>query len=402
MSHARSSHNLHSYRFENLKSLVYQLVKLVPFETNHLTCTAQAPPDIYFVGTQSIWHQWFEKHLVIVALLVNNTIGINWMGRANAPQYIAYLRIVFGLLSWNWGERRGKGCVFIKDWIKPFFPLFLTRLLPKVSNTHGRFLKWTLERIWKEMVEPDFIYCPGMCLEENCVNLIQGSQFPQPGFEPIILQLWIRVADEFRIKRRKSHTVQLSGGQMSVLSLVLWIWYWHFLFICFYLFVCLFLFICLFICLSIYLSICLSLYLYVYLSSYSSVRPSVRLSIHPSIHLSIYLSICLSVCLSIYLSIYLSVYLSICICLSLYLSIHPSVRPSVRLSVCLTIYLSVCLSDCLSIYLSVCLCIYLFIYCNWVSSWWQWLVDLYKNRKQTTQKEKQYTKQYKKHRIHKI
>jgi len=32
----------------------------------------------------------------------------------------------------------------------------------------------------------------------------------------------------------------------------------------------------------------------------------------------------------------------------------------------------------------------IFIYCSWVSTWWQWSVDLYKNRKETAQKEKQY------------
>jgi len=32
----------------------------------------------------------------------------------------------------------------------------------------------------------------------------------------------------------------------------------------------------------------------------------------------------------------------------------------------------------------------IFIYCNWVSTRWQWSVDLYKNRKETAQKEKQY------------
>jgi len=30
----------------------------------------------------------------------------------------------------------------------------------------------------------------------------------------------------------------------------------------------------------------------------------------------------------------------------------------------------------------------IFIYCNWVSTRWQWSVDLYKHRKETTQKEK--------------
>ena len=38
-----------------------------------------------------------------------------------------------------------------------------------------------------------------------------------------------------------------------------------------------------------------------------------------------------------------------------------------------------------------------FIYRNWVCTWWQWSVDLYKNRKETAQKEQQYTKKkYKK------
>jgi hypothetical protein len=37
----------------------------------------------------------------------------------------------------------------------------------------------------------------------------------------------------------------------------------------------------------------------------------------------------------------------------------------------------------------------IFIYCKWVSIRWQWSVDLYKNRKETAQNEKQYTKQYK-------
>jgi len=35
-----------------------------------------------------------------------------------------------------------------------------------------------------------------------------------------------------------------------------------------------------------------------------------------------------------------------------------------------------------------------FIYCNCVSSWWQWSADLYKNGKETAQKKKRYTKQY--------
>jgi hypothetical protein len=77
----------------------------------------------------------------------------------------------------------------IMDWFKPIFPLFLILLLPKISNTHGRVLNWALERIWKKKVDPDLVYCLGICLEENRVNLIQGSQFPQPGFEPIILRL---------------------------------------------------------------------------------------------------------------------------------------------------------------------------------------------------------------------
>jgi len=36
-----------------------------------------------------------------------------------------------------------------------------------------------------------------------------------------------------------------------------------------------------------------------------------------------------------------------------------------------------------------------FFFCNWVSTRWQWPVDLYKYRKETTKKKKPYTKQYK-------
>jgi len=39
------------------------------------------------------------------------------------------------------------------------------------------------------------------------------------------------------------------------------------------------------------------------------------------------------------------------------------------------------------------------ICCNWVSTRWQWSVDLNKNRKETVQKVKRHKK---KHRIHKI
>jgi len=43
----------------------------------------------------------------------------------------------------------------------------------------------------------------------------------------------------------------------------------------------------------------------------------------------------------------------------------------------------------------------IFIYCNWVSVRWQLSVDLYKNRKEKAQKEKQYTTQYKTKKKHK-
>jgi hypothetical protein len=36
----------------------------------------------------------------------------------------------------------------------------------------------------------------------------------------------------------------------------------------------------------------------------------------------------------------------------------------------------------------------IFMYCNLISTRWQWSVDLDENRKKTAQKEKQYTKQY--------
>ena len=38
----------------------------------------------------------------------------------------------------------------------------------------------------------------------------------------------------------------------------------------------------------------------------------------------------------------------------------------------------------------------IFIDYNWVSALWQWSIHLYTNRKMTAQKEKQYTKQFKK------
>jgi hypothetical protein len=34
----------------------------------------------------------------------------------------------------------------------------------------------------------------------------------------------------------------------------------------------------------------------------------------------------------------------------------------------------------------------IFVYCNWVSTRWQWSVDLCKHRKEAAQKEKQYIK----------
>jgi len=43
---------------------------------------------------------------------------------------------------------------------------------------------------------------------------------------------------------------------------------------------------------------------------------------------------------------------------------------------------------------------YLFIYCNLVSTWWQWLVDLYKSRRDSTKGETIH-KTIQKHRIHK-
>jgi hypothetical protein len=45
--------------------------------------------------------------------------------------------------------------------------------------------------------------------------------------------------------------------------------------------------------------------------------------------------------------------------------------------------------------LHVMMMIIIFIYCNCFSTSWQWSVDLYKNRKETVQKDKKYTKQYK-------
>ena len=37
-----------------------------------------------------------------------------------------------------WGMSWGKGCTYIKDWLKSFFPLSNLTPLIKVPNTHGR------------------------------------------------------------------------------------------------------------------------------------------------------------------------------------------------------------------------------------------------------------------------
>ena len=61
-----------------------------------------------------------------------------WGGWGNicpSLQYFFLHRIVFWLLTWrganknNGGECGGKGCMYIKDWFKPFFALFLPWLL---------------------------------------------------------------------------------------------------------------------------------------------------------------------------------------------------------------------------------------------------------------------------------
>jgi hypothetical protein len=57
----------------------------------------------------------------------------------NALQYFIYQRIVFLLLSCRganikkWVRGMGKGCMFIKDWFKSVFPLFLTWFLHKLK-----------------------------------------------------------------------------------------------------------------------------------------------------------------------------------------------------------------------------------------------------------------------------
>jgi hypothetical protein len=47
------------------------------------------------------------------------------------PQYFFYVRIIFLSTVLKRGKNtgvtvRGKGCMYIKDWFKPNFPLFLT------------------------------------------------------------------------------------------------------------------------------------------------------------------------------------------------------------------------------------------------------------------------------------
>ena len=68
-------------------------------------------PDIYLFCKPTVhFHQYFEmRRFIIILLMNNNTTDVNCGGGANAHQYVSYLRIVFfWLLSWNWGERKGK------------------------------------------------------------------------------------------------------------------------------------------------------------------------------------------------------------------------------------------------------------------------------------------------------
>jgi hypothetical protein len=67
-------------------------------------------------------------------------------GGANNPQYFSYLIIYF--FGYCAEEKQTKiigvrvgvnGFMCINSWFKPIFPLFLTRILHKVPNTHGRF-----------------------------------------------------------------------------------------------------------------------------------------------------------------------------------------------------------------------------------------------------------------------
>jgi len=82
---------------------------------------------------------------------IENQNGVTWWGQKGArgaytPQYYFYLRIYlfFLLLIWKGtnktaGRMGGKGCMCIKDWFNPIFPLFLTWILRKIPNMRDEF-----------------------------------------------------------------------------------------------------------------------------------------------------------------------------------------------------------------------------------------------------------------------
>jgi len=70
------------------------------------------------------------------------TTGVTWgaeRGKENAPLAFFYIRRVFlatelkrGKYKKNFHFSGGNGCLYIKDWLQPIFPLFLARLIRKL------------------------------------------------------------------------------------------------------------------------------------------------------------------------------------------------------------------------------------------------------------------------------
>ena len=92
-------------------------------------------PKIQY-GVVCLWRvpSLFRAHRV--QFIYGTLIGVNWAGckEGQVPlQLFSACEYIFWLLSWRGANKSGwEGCMYIKDWFKPNFPLFLTWLLCKV------------------------------------------------------------------------------------------------------------------------------------------------------------------------------------------------------------------------------------------------------------------------------
>jgi hypothetical protein len=77
-----------------------------------------------------------------LSMLLEILTGVTWgksKGANDLPNIFLNLRIILAIELMNLDDSGGKGCMCIKHWLTPIFPVFLTLLLRKFPNTHGRF-----------------------------------------------------------------------------------------------------------------------------------------------------------------------------------------------------------------------------------------------------------------------